>query len=404
MNHTFKDTDTFIKEVEDIIKLYKDFPIVKENFNELGFYDIKKLGNIDKILNEFNKLENFNVEDLIDLYESLNISDRNLNDFFTPKSASQLISKMIKVDNNLEDKETINIYDPSIGIGRLVYYTFMELKDLYPSKNINIYGFDIYSKYVVFTQSILDLINFNRNKIDKANTLETNVLVIENREISKEDSIKSDIYFPHIDIVVSNPPYDKKRIENKFISHIMNLKPDRALIILPTSFSSINQSKNLRKKILENKLLKTVIGLPDNLFLNTNISTDLIELEKVESDKGTFMINGRNEDLYYKEGRKNIINIDKVIDSYKPVYKYEDKTFEDKQEFIKYLDNNEIFPFNKHFQNEKKEELKSINLLENRRKIQDLMNQIYNSGIMCGYEPNKDPNNNSVDNETEIVA
>lgn len=167
---------------------------VFNNWNELGMKTIaneiksNKVG-VDTIIQAFDSIDNLSIEDLIDLYEFLNISDRKLNDFFTPKDMSKTIAKMSLNFKDLKNKESINICDCCCGTGRLLYYAFIELRNKYPEKDINVYGIDISKKFSIFTTSIFNLININKTDIFVGNSLLTNVPI------------------PKIDVLLSNPPF-----------------------------------------------------------------------------------------------------------------------------------------------------------------------------------------------------
>jgi len=106
----------------------------------------------------------------MDMFELLSPSDKSLNDFFTPPSISKSLSEIL-IRNIDTTKESISLYDPTCGIGRLLYYSLMDIKTRFPEKKVYCCGCDIFPKYSVFTQSILDLVNYNSNEIFIGNSL-----------------------------------------------------------------------------------------------------------------------------------------------------------------------------------------------------------------------------------------
>jgi len=190
---------------------------VKENWDMLGLKTIREefqnnpQGMI-KILLQFNHIE-VNIQSMMELYELLNPTDKKLNDFFTPMNVAQGASALIN-DNTLEDKEEINIFDGACGIGRLFYSKFIELKNKYPNKIINIYGIDLCARFATFTHSMFSLINIDNTNIVIGNSLQSQPF----------QNIK-------MDIMLGNPPFDKKgydidtvlkilKYEDKFISKV----------------------------------------------------------------------------------------------------------------------------------------------------------------------------------------
>ncbi len=324
-----------LKSIDTLLNLYKNnyskiiYNKIKKNWDDLGLDVLKEeaktnLNGINKVVSEFDSINNFNIEKLIDLFEELNVSDKFFNDFFTPNSITKMIGKFV---NKIEFKnKEINIYDPSCGIGRLLYHSFVKLKEKYPNKTINIFGIDLNNRFKVFTESIFNLINYN------------------NVYINYEDTLKAKIDLPIIDICVSNPPYNKKNIELDFVKHIKDLGC-QAYIILPTSFNSTKKAEPLRESLMDNNLLKTVIQLPSKMFKDTNIQTIMIEINHTSFQK--------LERLFIKNKITfNKINFDKNVS----------------------IQINELKP--------KEEEKKEINLLKQRNEIDDLIEIIYKKRIV----------------------
>src|SRR5699024_1186171 len=74
----------------------------------------------------------------------------------------------------------------------------------------------------------------------------------------------------------------------------------------------------IRKKLLEDGSIDTVIGMPANLFFGTSIPTTVIILKKSRSNRDVFFIDAskefsrsRNQNKLTKE------NVDKIVDTYK---------------------------------------------------------------------------------------
>jgi len=169
---------------------------VKENWDKLGLQTIREefknnpQGMI-KILLQFNHIE-VNIPSLMELYELLNPTDKKLNDFFTPMNVANGASSLIS-DMKFDNIEEINIFDGACGVGRLFYPKFIELKNKYPNKTINIYGIDLFERFAVFTQSIFSLINIDNTTIVIGNSLHSQPF----------QGIR-------IDIVLGNPPFNGK--------------------------------------------------------------------------------------------------------------------------------------------------------------------------------------------------
>lgn len=262
--------DEVLNSIDYMFKSYRvaldkeSYERVVDNWEDLGLRELKKEAKenktgINKVIEEFDNINNFNIEMLIDLFEELNVSNKFFNDYFTPTDISKMIATMASKEFNTK-RPYINIYDPSCGIGRVLYHTFIELKEKYPNKKINIFGIDLCNRFKVFTESILSLINFNKTFIERGNTLE-----------DKFD-------FPKMNICVANPPYNKKGIELEFMKHIKKLNCD-SYIVLPKNFGFSKKAEPIRKELFDNNLVKAIIGMPSNMFKGTTIATDIYVLK-----------------------------------------------------------------------------------------------------------------------------
>lgn len=105
-------------------------------------------------------------------------------------------------------------------------------------------------------------------------------------------------------------PIVKGDLAVNFYENSINLLSEngKMYFIMPMSSGSSEQSKDIRKHILDRDLLEESFSLPDKLFLNTNIPTALYTFNKNKSDKGKnriFLANGNHKDFIEKNGNKN---------------------------------------------------------------------------------------------------
>ena len=74
----------------------------------------------------------------------------------------------------------------------------------------------------------------------------------------------------------------------------------------------------IRKKLLEDGSIDTVIGMPANLFFGTTIPTTVIILKKNRTTRDVLFIDASKDFLKGKNQNKlSIENIDKVVETYK---------------------------------------------------------------------------------------
>lgn len=152
------------------------------------------------------------------------------------------------------------------------------------------------------------------------------------------------------DIVVTNPPYSMKWDRDKYIQdkrfEHFGLAPasraDYAFVL--HGLSKINENGKvlailphgvlfrgshegvIRQKLAEKNLINTIVGLPEKLFLNTDIPVVVLELKKEKRDNEILIIDASKK--YKKVASKNTIetddikNIIKAHEKYVPCEKY----------------------------------------------------------------------------------
>lgn len=144
------------------------------------------------------------------------------------------------------------------------------------------------------------------------------------------------------DAVISNPPYSlkfdnvdnykydarfsnygvppKSKADYAFVLHgLSHLKENgSALFILPHGvlFRSSKEG-DIRKLLVDDNLLDAVIGLPSNLFLNTQIPVCVLIFKKTRNDKDVLFIDASKE--FVKEGKQNYLS-DEQIEKIKSAY------------------------------------------------------------------------------------
>ena len=157
---------------------------VKVHYENIGLFEVLK----DKNINEFISLidnSEFSLDDIFDIYTQVITPNRYRNDFFTP---IDLCNSLAKFGPKIT-KDSISIYDPTCGIGNLLYAKFKELKTKYPNLDIEVFGNDRDSCYSSFANSMFHLFH--------------NKAYFENKNVLTED------VFPgkKMDIIISNPPF-----------------------------------------------------------------------------------------------------------------------------------------------------------------------------------------------------
>ena len=270
------------------------------------FHEIKnKLSDgysIREVVNAVDNLE-FKSSDqkheLSALYEekikNMGNSGRNGGEYYTPRA---LIKSIIKVIN---PKIGETIYDGAVGsAGFLIEaYEYMskskslttsELKTL---QNKTFYGIEKISLAYVIGLMNMILHGIESPNIIRKNTLEDNIQEIQNKD--------------RVDVILANPPFggktEKKHIQENFpiktsetsylfLQHfIKKLKTGgRSAVVIKNTFLSNtdNASIALRRQLLEECNLFTVLDLPSGAFLGTGVKTVVLFFEKGKPTKNTW--------------------------------------------------------------------------------------------------------------------
>jgi type I restriction enzyme M protein len=288
----------------------------------------RRLGNL---LNDFADLNlrpsNLEGNDVIgDAYEYLianfaSDAGKKAGEFYTPSGVSTLLAKLV------EPKETNRICDPTCGSGSLLLKAAKEVG----SKNVSLYGQEVNGSTYALARMNMFLHEMDSARIEWGDT-------INNPKLTENDALMK------YDVVVANPPFslDKWGAENAeadkyqrfhrgtppkskgdyaFITHMIETLNEhgRAGVVLPHGvlFRGSSEGK-IRKQLIEENLLKAVIGLPANLFFGTGIPASILIFDKDKGDNtDVLFIDASNE---YESGKNQNqlrdADIEKIYNTY----------------------------------------------------------------------------------------
>ena len=364
-NNVYKNFENYIngysKNVLDIIENFQIDPLVtKLNKNKKLYLLIDKFTEFDL---HPNKIDNHKMGSL---YEELlrkfsEMSNEESGDHFTPRDIVKLLVSLVFGGDkeNLQGEGKIrSVYDPCCGTGGM-----LTIGKEWIRENINK---DL--KVELFGQELNDV----TYAICKSDFLMSN----ENPEnIQGPLSSLSEDQFPNrkFDYMITNPPFGVSwKSEEEFIKNEFNDSNGRFNLGIPrTSDGSLlflqhllkkmekNGSRigiifngsplftgdagsgesNIRKKIIENDLLETIVQLPDNMFFNTGITTYIWILTNNKSSVRKSKIQLIDASTFGTQMSKNLGSKSKKISENK------------RSEILKYYENFENNEYSKIFNN-----------------------------------------------------
>lgn len=265
-------------------------------------------------------------------------------EFFTPAEVSTAIARIVY--HNLKDRETITVFDPTVGSGSLLLAVGKTFEKSKQKKNKVKY---FYQEKIDVTYDICRQ-NLAMRGVMPANMVGRNgdTLGLDYPYFSDEDP--DGTYEPvFVDAVVSNPPYSQNykpepirdsarfaeyglppasKADYAFLLHgLYHLKSDGVqVIVLPHGVLFRNEELGIRTKLIKKHQIEAIIGLPANVFFGTGIPTTILVLKKQRDDDSILFIDASKG--FIKDGNKNKLreaDIQKIVDAYiqrKDIEKY----------------------------------------------------------------------------------
>lgn len=302
----------------------------------------KALNDIVVMINEFTFKDDSGHDILGDVYEYLigqfaaNAGKKG-GEFYTPHEVSQVLAKIVTVDANKTDNQ-FRVYDPTMGSGSLLLTVQKELPNGHEEGSVEFYGQELNTTTYNLARMNLMMhdVNYKNMELKRADTLDADW------PFDEKDGTQIPLKF---DAVVANPPYSQKwnvkdvdrekdtrfsgygvapasKADYAFVLHgLYHLDKEGTMaIVLPHGvlFRGASEGK-IRKNIIDNNLLDTVIGLPANLFYGTSIPTCVLVFKGREArkNKDVLFIDASNEFEKGKNQNKlTVENINKIIDTY----------------------------------------------------------------------------------------
>ncbi|MDM7976270.1 MULTISPECIES: type I restriction-modification system subunit M [Thalassospira] len=267
---------------------------------------------------EFGNFEGSQIDLFGDAYEFL-ISNYAANagksggEFFTPQHVSKLIAQLA-----MHKQTSVNkIYDPACGSGSLL----LQAKKHFDAHTVEEGFFGQEINYTTYNLARMNMFLHNIN-YDKFNIQLGNTLI--------DPHFGDDKPF---DAIVSNPPYSvkwigsddptlinddrfapagvlapKSKADFAFVLHALSYlssKGRAAIVCFPGIFYRGGAEQKIRKYLVDNNYVETVISLAPNLFYGTTIAVNILVLAKNKPNTDIQFIDASS--LFKKETNNNVL-------------------------------------------------------------------------------------------------
>ena len=314
---------------DDMKGLFADIDV---NSNKLGATVQKRNETLVKILDKIGDMKLGNLADnqidtFGDAYEFLmtmyaSNAGKSGGEFFTPQEVSELLARITLVGKTQVNK----VYDPACGSGSLL----LKFAKVLGKENVR-QGF--YGQEINITTYNLCRINMFLHDIN-----------YEKFDIALGDTLLAPKHWDDepFECIVSNPPYSikwegdenpllindprfapagilapKSKADLAFTMHMLSwlaTNGTAAIVEFPGVLYRGGAEQKIRKYLIDNNYIDTVIQLPANLFFGVGIATCIIVLKKSKKDNATLFIDASNE--FVHEGNKNKLadaNIERIL-------------------------------------------------------------------------------------------
>lgn len=314
--------------------------------------------------NDKERVPDAKLEQLIKIFDSMNLSNEGLEspdilgdaymylikkfaddggtkggEFYTPKEIKEVMVKLLK------PQEGMSIYDPCAGSGGFLISAIEYVKaNKQNHRNLELYGQEINLTTWAIAKLNMLLHDVSGSTIWKGDTI-------------REPKNTEGAILKTFDMVLSNPPFSLKNWGREaaqkneynrfnygvapasygdlaFVQHMLasiNSKGKMASVVPHGILFRGGEEGKIRQGILEDDLLETVVGFPQNLFYGASIPAAVIILNKNKpaEKKGKVLFIEASQG-FIKEGNKNKLrpeDIDHIVKAY--------EAFQDEEKFAK---------------------------------------------------------------------
>ena len=341
---------------DDVKGLFDDFDV---KGNKLGNTVEERNNKLVKMIDAIGDLklgdyQDNSIDTFGDAYEFLmtmyaSNAGKSGGEFFTPQEVGELLARIC-----IGDKTSVNkVYDPCCGSGGLL----LKFAKILGKENVK-QGF--FGQEVNLTTYNLARINMFLHDIN-----------YNNFNLSREDTLIHPEHWDDepFDAIVSNPPYSirwagksnpilinderfspagvlapESKADLAFTMHMLSWlspKGTAAIVEFPGVLYRGGAEQKIRKYMIDNNFVDTIIQLPSDLFFGTSIATCILVLKKNKTDNNILFVDASEECV--RNTNKNKLsqdNIDNIINLLKNRVSVEYKSYLATYEEVKENDYN----------------------------------------------------------------
>lgn len=262
---------------------------------------------------------------------------------FTPREVIELMTHLVFDPIKDELPLTITVYDPACGSGGMLTESQNFIEEKYPvaNRDIYLYGKEINDETYAICKSDMMIKGNNPENIKVGSTLSTDEFASDRFDFmlsnppygkswaSEQKHIKdgSDVIDPRFKVELTDYWGNKETVDATprssdgqllFLMEMLSKMKSPAFSPLGSRVASVHNGSslftgdagggesNIRRFIIENDMLDTIVQLPNNLFYNTGITTYVWLLNNKKPDNRKGKVQLIDASLLYRKLRKNL--------------------------------------------------------------------------------------------------
>jgi type I restriction enzyme M protein len=267
-------------------------------------------------------------------------SGKKAGEFYTPQPISGILSEIVTLDSQDpttgRKKKLERVLDFTCGSGSLLLNVRRKLADHDGSVG-KIYGQEknITTYNLARMNMLLHGVKDTEFEIHHGDTLTNDWDILNEMNPAKK---------MEFDAIVANPPFSLRWEANEAMAedfrfksyglapksaadfafllhgfHFLSEQGTMAIILPHGVLFRGGVEERIRRKLLQDNNIDTVIGLPSNLFFSTGITVCILVLKKCKKEDDVLFINATAPEYFEKGKRQNILrpeDIDRIIDTY----------------------------------------------------------------------------------------